>query len=344
MLVIDPFAPAPPPPGQLALLRVSRRAMATTFEIAIPYGTPNALQAAEAALDLIDQLEEQMTVYRDTSEISRLNATWRADGLEPQLFALLQRCATLTRDTEGAFDVACGALVKCWGFYKREGRIPTGTELNTAMARTGFRHVILNAETRQVRFARPGVELNLGAVGKGYALDHAAELLRTEFGIRSALLHAGGSSVRAVGCPPTDFRGWRVSIRHPHDDRRTLGSVYLDDEALGTSADTYQHFEYNGRRYGHVLDPRTGRPVLGTRSASCIAPTAADADAISTAFFVAGPTWTAEYCRTRDHLRAVLLADADTPTTHHLPASKYDPPAFREPVASAAGFDDHPGG
>jgi len=266
MLVFDPFAPATPPPGNLALLRVSRRAMATTFEIAIPYGTPNALPAAEAALDLIDELEEQMTVYRDTSEVSRLNAAGRVAEVEPQLFALLERCSVLTHDTSGAFDVACGALVKCWGFYKREGSIPTGAELNEAMARTGFRHVILNADTRAVRFARPGVELNLGAVGKGYALDRAAELIRTQFGIRSALLHAGGSSVRAVGRPPTDFRGWRVSVRHPHDDRRTLGSVFLGDEALGTSADTYQHFEYNGRRYGHVLDPRSGRPVSGRRS------------------------------------------------------------------------------
>lgn len=329
MLVIDPFAPAPPP-NNLALLRASRRAMATTFEIAIPYGTPNALPAAEAALDLIDELEEQMTVYRDTSEVSRLNATGRTDEMELHLSALLQRCATLTRDTEGAFDVACGALVKCWGFYKRQGRIPTGAELNDAMARTGFRHVILNVEKREVRFARPGVELNLGAVGKGYALDRAAELIRTEFGIRSALLHAGGSSVRAVGRPPTDFRGWRVSIRHPHDDHRTLGNVFLDDEALGTSADTYQHFEYNGKRYGHVLDPRSGRPVSGTRSASCVAPTAADADALSTAFFVAGPTWTADYCRTRDHLRAVVLGEADSPTTHNLLVTKYDPPGWRD--------------
>lgn len=333
MLTLDLFAPAPPPPGSLALLRVSRRAMATTFEIAIPYGTRHAQPAAEAALDLIDQLEEQMTVYRDTSDISRLNATGRA-VVEPQLFALLQRCAVLTRDTDGAFDAAAGALVKCWGFYKREGRIPTGAELNAAMTRTGFRHVILDAETCEVRFTRPGVELNLGAVGKGYALDRAAELLRAEFGIRSALLHAGGSSVRAVGVPPNDLRGWKVAVRHPHDDRNTLGSVYLADEALGTSADTYQHFEYNGKRYGHVLDPRTGRPVGGTRSASCIAPTATDADAISTAFFVAGADWAADYCGTREHLRAViLLADADTPLTVNLPAVKYDPPGFREPSA-----------
>src|SRR5436190_19143333 len=107
-----------------------------------------------------------MTVYRDTSEISRLNAAGRA-VLEPRVFDLVQRCATLTRDTAGACDAASGALVKCWGFYKREGRIPTGAELNEAMTRTGFRHVILDCETCEVRFARPGVELNLGAVGKG---------------------------------------------------------------------------------------------------------------------------------------------------------------------------------
>ena len=129
--------------------------MATRFEIAIPYGTPHAQPAAEAALDLIDELEEQMTVYRDTSEVSRLNAAGRA-VLEPPLFELLQRCAVLTRETGGAFDAAAGALVKCWGFHKRQGRIPTPAELNEAMARTGFRHVVLDAEKCEVLFARPG--------------------------------------------------------------------------------------------------------------------------------------------------------------------------------------------
>ena len=105
--------------------------------------------------------------------------------------------------------------------------------------------------------------------------------------------------------------------------------MYLDDEALGTSADTYQHFEYNGKRYGHVLDPRTGRPVSGVRSASCVAPTAADADAISTAMFVAGAEWAADYCEARDHLRAVLLTDGDTPRTLNLSAAEYDPPTTR---------------
>jgi thiamine biosynthesis lipoprotein len=326
MVLFDP--PALPAAGQLSLVRVSRRAMATTFEIAIPYGTPHAIDAGEAALDLIDRLEDQLTVYRDTSEVSRLNAAGSA-VVAPQLFALLQRCAALTNDTAGAFDAACGALIKCWGFYKREGRVPSEAELSDAMHRNGFRHVVLDEPSRTVRFRRAGLELNLGAIGKGYALDRAADLLRNEWGIRSALLHGGGSSVLAVGVPPTDVRGWRVAVRHPGDDTRTLGSVYLADQALGTSAATYQYFNNNGKRYGHVLDPRTGRPADGVLSASCVANSAADADALSTAFFVAGVDWTADHCRSRDQLAAILLTDDGPPQTMNLPLTKYDPPGPR---------------
>jgi thiamine biosynthesis lipoprotein len=332
MLLFDTDAPSAP--GRLSLVRVSRRAMATTFEIAIPYGTPHAIEAGEAALDLIDQLEDQLTVYRDTSEVSRLNASGSA-VVEPSLFEYLQRCAALTNDTGGAFDAACGSLIKCWGFYQRAGRIPTEAELSDAMQRSGFRHVILDDSSRSVRFRRTGLELNLGAIGKGYALDRAAELLRTEWGIRSALLHGGGSSVLAVGRPPTDLRGWRVAVRHPWDDSRTLGSVYLADRALGTSAATYQFFEYKGKKYGHVLDPRTGRPAEGVLSASCLAPTAADADALSTAFFVAGGDWTIDHCRSRDHLAAILLTDDALPRTMNLPVTQYDPPGVREQPVEA---------
>ncbi len=302
------FDPPPADAAELQLVRVSRRAMATTFEVALPFGFPRAVEAASDALDLIDSLEEQLTVYTDTSEVAVLNATAFGSSVsaEPRLFELLSHCAALTADTGGAFDPACGSLIKCWGFYKREGRIPTEAELIAAVNRSGFRHVILSPESRSVRYRRAGLEINLGAIGKGYALDRAAELLRTRWGVRSAILHGGGSSVLAVGTPPGLPRGWAVAIRHPTEDR-TLGTVHLKDEALGTSAATFQYFEYKDKRYGHVLDPRTGRPAVGTASASCVAPTAAAADALSTAFFVAGADWASTYCRSRPHLVAVLL-------------------------------------
>ncbi|MFO0798694.1 MAG: FAD:protein FMN transferase [Gemmataceae bacterium] len=314
------FPDDPAPPSGFALLRASRRAMATTFEVALPFGTRQAVPAAEAALDVIDGLEDQLTVYRDQSEISRLNAGGSAD-VDPRLFELLSRCAGWTRETDGAFDIATGALIKAWGFYRREGRVPTAREQADAMSRTGMRHVVLSENS--VRFRAAGLELNLGAVGKGYALDRAAEVLRNDWGVRSALLHGGGSSVLAIGTPPDDPRGWPVRLRHPSADR-SLGVVYLNDRGLGTSAATFQFFEYNGQKYGHVLDPRMGRPAGGTAAASTTAPTAAEADAMSTAAFVAGPALADRLARTRPQLGFVVLEDdADTPQVFNLAPDEY---------------------
>src|SRR5205814_5668047 len=163
---LTPLADDPPagPPGSFALVRASRRAMATRFEVAIPYGFPDAIPAAEDALDLIDELEDQLTVFRDHSEVCRLNATAAAGPVvvEERLFDLFIRCSAWTRETEGGFDIATGALTKAWGFYRRQGRVPTAAELNTAMAKTGMRHVILNCEAGRVRFRVPGLEINLG--------------------------------------------------------------------------------------------------------------------------------------------------------------------------------------
>ncbi len=296
------------PARDLTLVRIARRAMATTFEIAFPQGTPHAIDAGSAALDLIEEIEDQLTVYRDSSEVARLNALAAAGpvAVERSLFELLERCAALALDTAGAFDVAAGALVDAWGFSQRVGRIPTAAELVEATGRSGFRHVVLSAAPT-VHFRRAGLKLNFGAIGKGYALDRAADLLKREWGVESALLQGGGSSVLGVGRPPNDLRGWPVSIRHPEADRPALGVVHLKDRALGTSAATFQFFEFDGKRYGHVLDPRTGRPAEGTASASCLADSAAEADAVSTAFFVAGAGWTREYLRSRPGLGAVML-------------------------------------
>jgi FAD:protein FMN transferase len=308
-LVDEPDAP----PDEFSLVRFSRRAMATTFEVAIPAGTHSqAIAAASAALDLVDELEDQMTVYRDHSEVVQLNEA-AADApvvVECELFDLFTRCAAWTIQTEGAFDVAVGALIKAWGFFRREGRVPTPTERNEAMARTGFRHVILNPESKAVKYRRAGLELNLGAVGKGYALDRAARLLFEEWGVRSALLHGGGSSVYAIGAPPGEPRGWPVRLKHPTEPAQSLGTVYLRDRGLGTSAATFQFFEYHGQKLGHLLDPRTGWPARGTASASVIAPTAAEADAMSTAAFVVGAAGAERLIRLNPALGAVVLGDS----------------------------------
>ena len=312
MLLDYLFTDEPEAAGEFSLVRVSRRAMATAFEVAIPAGThPDALGAAEDALDFIDALEDQMTVYRDHSEVSRLNASASEAfvEVEPKLFDLFARCAVWTKETGGAFDIATGALTTVWGFMRREPRVPAPRVLVEAMRRTGFRHVVLNAETRALKFRVAGLELNLGAVGKGYALDRAAELLRTKWGVRSALLHAGGSSVYAIGKPPGDSRGWPIRLKHPTNPDESLGVVRLRDAGLGTSAATFQFFEYNGQKLGHLLDPRTGWPARGTASASVVAPTAAEADAMSTAAFVLGAAGAESLTRLRPALGAVVLGE-----------------------------------
>ena len=235
MLLEYLFADEPAAPNEFALVRVSRRAMATTFEIAIPAGSlSDPIAAAEDALDLIDSLEDQMTVYRDESEVARLNETAHGGfvSVEPRLFDLFERFAAWALATGGAFDIATGALTKAWGFYRREGRVPPEPELVRAMRASGIRHVVLDPERRAVMFRAPGLELNLGAVGKGYALDRAAELLQTKWRVRSALLHAGGSSARAIGAPPGDSRGWPVKLLHPTDATAHSGTIFLRDAVL----------------------------------------------------------------------------------------------------------------
>lgn len=301
--------PPRPAPRDYALLRFARPAMATTFEICIPFGTPDAATAADAAFDLIDRLEDQLTVYRKHSEISRLNrlAAVSPVVVEPRLFALLQLAQWLAGETGGAFDVTAGPLVRAWGFFRRQGRVPDDAELADAFARVGFHQVELNADDRTVHFRRRGVEINLGSIGKGYALDRAAELLRRDWGIGSALLHAGGSSVVAVGHPPGG-EAWAVTVRHPWDGS-AVATVYLRDQGLATSAATFQHFAYNQRKLGHLIDPRTGRPAEGTASATAVAPTAAEADALSTAFYVLGEGGSAEVCGRHADYGAAVLPD-----------------------------------
>jgi thiamine biosynthesis lipoprotein len=303
-------SPEPQAAGEaVPLLHVSRRAMATSFEIILPWGLPQAMEAATAGLDEIDRLEDQLTVYRDHSEVSRLNrqAAQQEVEVEAHLFDLLDLAGRITRATEGAFDITAGPLIKAWGFFRRRGRVPSAQERAEVLTRVGMNQVVLDPEKRTVRYARPGVEINLGSIGKGYALDRVAESLRTDWQLSSALLHGGHSSVYALGSEPGEPRGWRVGIKHPWDPERRLAVVRLRDQGLATSAATFQHLEFAGRKLGHILDPRSGWPAEGLASATVVAPSAAEADALATAFFILGVDRARAYCAEHPGIGAVLL-------------------------------------
>jgi FAD:protein FMN transferase len=296
---------------EVTLLRFARAAMATVFELLLPWGTPNADSAAADVFDRIDRLESQLTVFRETSEVSRLNRMAAAAPVpvESRLFDLLCLAGRIQEDTAGAFDITSGPIIKAWGFFRRQGRVPSNTELRAAMDRVGMPHVALDRGRRSVRFNRLGMEINLGSIGKGYALDRAGEHLKQRHGIASGLLSGGHSSVLALGCPPDDARGWAVGLRDPLDPERRLAIVRLRGRAMAASASTYQHFVYNDRKFGHLLDPRRGRPAEGVLMATAIAPTAAEADALATAFYVLGPEGTWRYCESHPQAAAVVMRD-----------------------------------
>jgi thiamine biosynthesis lipoprotein len=308
---LDDGAPPADSADEVALLRLGSRAMATTFEVVVPFDTPAAQEAGREAFDLLAALEEQMTVYRDTSEVSRLNRlAWRrAVRVESRLFDLLTLAARIHAASEGAFDITAGAIIKAWGFYRGPRRVPTEAKLAEAMARVSMQHVELDEQRRTVRYHRPGLEINLGSIGKGYALDRLGELLAKRWKIPAMLLHGGSSSVYAKGNPHHDGRGWRVRIRHPWMPNRFLADVWLRDQALGTSAATFQFLEHEGKKLGHILDPRTGWPASGLASVSVIAPTAAEADALSTAFYVGGIEVARRWCEAHPGTRAILLPE-----------------------------------
>jgi len=291
------------------LLRCARRAMATTFEAIFPFGMPHAQAWADAALDEIDRVESELSVYREESAVSRLNATAAhgAIAVEESLWQLLARAQRLWQATGGAFDITLGALIKAWGFYRRQGCVPGPEQLAAARDRSGFEHVRLDPEQRTVAYDCPGLEINLGSIGKGYAIDQTIGLWRRDGNIRHALIHGGHSSVFALGSEPGARHGWSIGLLDPDDTRRRLAVLRLHDRALGVSAATYQHFVHEGRKLGHILDPRTGWPAEGMRLAAATAPTAAEADALATAFFVLGVEAVRAYCADHPLVGAALL-------------------------------------
>lgn len=309
---------------------VRRRAMACDWEVQLSATRDDdSMEHVFAALDLVEALEEQMTFYRDDSEIIRINRR-AADGpapVEPRLFALLQLAARLHRETDGALDITSGTLSEAWGFSSRRGRVPTDEALAAALALVGMQHVVLDETNSTIAFDRPGMSVNLNSIGKGYALDRMAELLE-DGEVDNFLLHGGRSSVLARGHQPgarsrvssgreresrrdSPTCGWTIGLRHPLRPAERLGEFYLRDQALSTSGAGTQFFRRRGRRYGHILDPRTGWPAEGIYSATAIAPTAAEADALSTAFYVMGPDKVADYCAGRPELAALLVVPAD---------------------------------
>jgi FAD:protein FMN transferase len=288
--------------------------MGSYFEVRLPAGMSGAVGLSCRALDLIEELEAQMTVYRDDSEISELNRTAHLAPVqvERRLFGLLQSAVALSRETGGAYDITSGALSEAWGFVKGPKRVPDEAALALARSRTGWQHLQLDPEALTVGFDREGIRINLGSIGKGYAIDRAIELIRSHSLLDSALVHGGRSSLFALGSPPGQFAGrWEVSLRNPFEPDKPLGILRLRNRGLGTSGSAFQQFVVDGRVYGHIIDPRSGEPAQGPASVTVLAPSAAMADALSTAFYLLGPQAAAAYSAGHPEVGVVIVLEAE---------------------------------
>jgi thiamine biosynthesis lipoprotein len=270
----------------------SLEAMGSTYTI-VAYGTGrNRLEASvEESFDEIRRLDALLSNYREKSEWSRVNreAGKRAVRVSQELFGFLEACMEYSRRSEGAFDITVGPLVRVWGFYKGSGRLPHRAEIRGAMARVGYRNVELDRAGSTVRFQRPGVEIDPGGIGKGYAVDRVVDVLKKN-GITSALVTAGGSSMYGLGTPPNES-AWRVKIRHPKDPAETVSEVRLRNLSMSTSGTSEKFFVAGGNVYSHIFDPRTGYPAQGMLSVSVTAPRTIDSEAWTKPFFIHGRKW-----------------------------------------------------
>ena len=262
-------------------------AMGTDFTIYIYAGDGAAAdREAEHVFGIVDQLDELLSNYRPQSELSRINneAASHAVTTDPETFRFLQESLGWSARSDGAFDITVGKLMKAWGFFRSTGHVPSDGELAKVRAESGWKHVVLDAGTRTVRFTTPGIELDPGGIGKGFAVDAAVDALHAD-GVKAALLSAGSSTIYGLGAPP-NAQGWKVLVPDPNHKGGAISTVMLRDTSLSTAHCSEKHFVVGGHQYCHIMDPRTLRPVEGRLQATVIAPSATDSDALSNVMFV----------------------------------------------------------
>ena len=285
------------PDTQMSRAEGSVDTMGSTFSV-VAYGEDrDQLQSAvEAALEEARRLDQLLSNYRPESEWSQVNreAADHAVHVSPELFNLLAACVEYSRQSEGTFDITVGPLMKIWGFYKGSGHLPHRAEVRGVLDHVGYPGLILNYANQTVKFARKGMDMDPGGIGKGYAVDHMAATLK-ENGIRSALISGGGSSIYAIGNPPQDPQGWKVNIKDPKNTSKSVASVYLKDDSMSTSGSYEKFFYAEGKLWSHIMDPRTGYPSMGMLSVSVVTPKTIDSEAWCKPYYILGRDWTQKH-------------------------------------------------
>jgi len=242
-------------------------------------------QGIDAVMAEMRHIDDTMSTFKPTSEVSKVNrlAASQPVVISPELFQLLTTALEYSRITEGAFDITYASVGYMYDFHTHQR--PDAAQIKAALPAIGYRHVLLDPKTSTVRFALPGVRIDLGGIAKGYSVDRGIEILQAR-GFKNALVNAGGDS-RVIG----DRRGrpWMVGIQHPDHPDQVITRFPLVNQAFSTSGDYERYFIDHGVRYHHIINPHTGDSARKVRSATIIAPTATRTDGLSKTAFILGP-------------------------------------------------------
>jgi len=289
-ILIATIAAGAPEPPALERFEFSGVEMAVPVKIVL-YASDKAIaeSAAEAAFRRMRELNEILSDYDAASELRRLCDTaveGRAAAVSDELWRVLSCAQSLSERTGGAFDVTVGPVVRLWRRARRREQMPSPERLEVARQLVGYRLVRLHPERRAVELLKPGMRLDLGGIAKGYAVDEALDTLR-KHGVDRALVDAGGD-IR-LGGPPPDSPGWIIGVAALEADAPPSRYLWLADRAIATSGDTWQYVEIEGKRYSHLVDPRTGLGLTDHSSVTVIAPDGITADALASAVSVLGP-------------------------------------------------------
>jgi thiamine biosynthesis lipoprotein len=267
--------------------------------------------AANAAFGRIAELDNIMSDYSPTSELTRLSqqSGGPPQKVSPDLFYVLGKAQETARMTDGAFDVTVGPVVKLWRRARRRRELPDSERLSQALQLVGFAKVRLDEASHSIQLSESGMGLDLGGIAKGYAADEALKVLK-QFGLTSSLVAAGGDI--AVGNPPPGIEGWTVAISPLDLTAKSPENLLLREAAVSTSGDAEQFVEIEGKRYSHIVDPKTGIGLIGHRLVTVVAPNGITADSLATAVCVMGPSRGLELVdSTKDAAALFVEATAD---------------------------------
>lgn len=311
--------------SSIAFLFVSCRAFALErFEAVEPHmgsmvrmvayaqDAAQARQAFQAAFARVAELDAILSDYKSDSELNRLCAA-RSMVVSRDLFRVIAASQRLADESEGAFDISAGPIIRLWREARKTRMLPGAEAIESARARTGWRKLTLESARRRVTLAQDAMQLDVGGIAKGYVADEALAVLKRN-GMDSALVGASGDI--AVSDAPPGKRGWNLTVELLGGTR----DIQLRNAAVSTAGDTEQFLELNGTRYSHIIDPKTGMALTRRIAVSVIAPTGLEADGLDTAISVLGPTRGLDLLKRHPKARALIVTEEGVVSTSRWPS------------------------